>query len=273
MTKKINLIIFILAIAGLISECVALVPFDMLINKNIMYVLRSILGSVHLSFFTVNLFEHYNFTTGLELSYLNLILYVLLLFGGILFIRTEQKETRLVLFVMSVIFGSNVFYFFWNVVSRIVYFRYLGADQFWWLYMILFLAKNGVYAYFSFFVLKQIGPAGVSADQDLSEENKVEVPEDASRWKRLLHLFLDIYICFFIFSAMADVFSPWLLEPVARIMGERAAIWLLYFIASMIYFPLYEIVFGATPAKFLTSTLVVDRDGKKPSIKKIIRCV
>jgi hypothetical protein len=51
--------------------------------------------------------------------------------------------------------------------------------------------------------------------------------------------------------------------------GERGSIYIFAFVFRLIYYPFCEIILGATPAKLLTETFVVDYAGNKPDTGRI----
>jgi uncharacterized RDD family membrane protein YckC len=63
------------------------------------------------------------------------------------------------------------------------------------------------------------------------------------------------------------IFDAWL-----GIIPEGGSPWLAFFsfVTLFCYFFLFEYFFGKTPAKFITKTTVVDINGQKPTVTKLI---
>jgi len=143
--------------------------------------------------------------------------------------------------------------------------------SYWWLNWIAGNAKNLLFAYASFFVLSHLNATKELAVSETTENSRYDVVDaDASPGQRFLHLFIDIYLCLLIFSPFMSVFGTKWLEVVTSVMGERGAIFVCYLFSSLIYFTFFELIFGATPAKFLTETRVVDLNNQKPGTKAVI---
>ncbi|MFM7129006.1 MAG: RDD family protein, partial [bacterium] len=108
-------------------------------------------------------------------------------------------------------------------------------------------------------------PEAVSNPLDI--ENKSLQPCYSDR--RLLNLFID-YICYIIFAFGIGI-------VIGKIGGEAAldAIdqipsFIFGMIIISIYYILFEATTGRTPAKYITGTMVVTVDGKKPEFGQII---
>lgn len=108
-------------------------------------------------------------------------------------------------------------------------------------------------------------PEAVSNPFDF--ENKVLQPCYSDR--RLLNLFID-YFCYLIFALG--------IGAAIGVIGGEAAVdaidqipsFLFGMIIISIYYILFEATTGRTPAKYLTGTMVVTIDGKKPGFGQIV---
>jgi uncharacterized RDD family membrane protein YckC len=82
----------------------------------------------------------------------------------------------------------------------------------------------------------------------------------------------------FILSAFVMFAGQWIFRPVEQVLGERVAMYGVVFICRMTYYTFFESLFGATPAKFLTESRVVMRNGERISfstalVRSLIRHV
>lgn len=270
MTKKVKLIVFAIALLGLFAEMMAFINWGTMQARPVQ-IIRSYLNTIQLSFFNSSLFEYHNFDSGLTLNYLNTAFYLLLLAGGIIYVVSQQRESRLIRFVLSLVFISGVIFAIWSLVAPIFYWDYYKQISFWWLNLMAAIAKNLIFAYASYFVLRYLNATKELVVAEITEDSDYdEADYNASVGQRILHLFLDIYLCLFIFSPlMGSLGSKWL-EMIATAMGERGAIYICYAFSSLLYFTFFEMIFGATPAKFLTETRVVDLNYQKASSKAVI---
>jgi hypothetical protein len=268
MTKKIKFVVYLLAILGLLTEVLALFSSNLIEGLKIVPVFRNYFSCLRLSCFKFNIFEYQNFDNGISLNYINTTFYLLLLIGAILFSISKEKESRLLNFVLSVVLISNIISLLWHIILPIFFVNLLINRDNWLILLILAIIKDAVYCYASFYILNILNPTRNNIDNS----NTIVLPEfeEVSKLKRFGHLILDGCICFFIFSKYEDIFSSSLFKFIRSHAGESFAIYAIFIISSLIYYLFFEIIFGSTPAKFLTQTKVVDEEGKKPKFEKII---
>jgi len=272
MSRNIKIIAIGLSILGLLAEMMSLFIHNLNDYGQILFTIRGFLNSLNLQFFSLNIFEYRDFGQVIGLNYINVAFYLLLLVGAIAYSASKEKETRLLRFVFSVLLISNILFIVWSLLYPIVFMDYIKGQYYWLISWVFNLAKNVGVAYLAYYALSNLNRTK-ELDVTLRETDSqpsICLSNEASRWQRFAHLLLDIYICLFIFSPFASIFGASILEPLASIFGERFAIYIYYFAASLVYFPLFEIFFGATPAKFLTETRVVDVYGHKPKVKTIL---
>jgi hypothetical protein len=262
--KNVKIIAFILAGLGLTGELLAIFDFRQGIS-NPVFIVCSYINQINLSVFNSDLFRYHNFDTGLSLNYLNTILYVLMLFGAIIFETSSGKETRLIRFSMSVVFIFHALSFIFGLISPLFYIGQLSFMSFWWVYWILGRIVNLVFLYLTWYVLfnlsKDRGP-------EIEQTEKISVAfkniNDSNNWQRFFHFILDTYLCVFIFSGFTRILNFGFLGIIEEMAGERATIYVFLLITRFLYYPFFEIILGTTPAKLLTESRVVGIDGKKP---------
>lgn len=272
MSRNIKIIAIGLAILGLLAETMTLFIHNVNDYGQFVLAIRGFLNTLNLQFFNLNIFEYRSFGQMVGLNFINVAFYLLLLVGAIAYTTSKEKETRLLRFVFSVLLISNIVFIVWSLLYPIVFIDYIKGHYSWLISWGLNLAKNVGVAYLAYYALSNLNRTKV-LDVTLRETDNqpsICLSNEASRWQRFAHLLLDIYICLFIFTPFASIFGASILEPLASIFGERFAIYIYYFAASLVYFPFFEILFGATPAKFLTETRVVDVYGHKPKVNTIL---
>ncbi|MGI9651797.1 RDD family protein [Chryseobacterium sp. RLHN22] len=218
------------------------------------------------SFTTLNL----SFTNKFEHSDIwNFIFYVLLFIGGLQFIRTKGKETRFVGFVFSVIFLEaiilllqstfyKVFIIQWeNITSKQVFYLMLS-------YVVLF----GV-LYLSFRILKIIKS---EKEIDIIKTEAKTTVTDTGKWQRFFHWIVDATIMALILIPFVISLGYWLMESdvlresegLRMFFRSRWSLYVIVFAFFFIYYPVSEILFGSTPAKFLTESRVVNSKAESP---------
>ena len=104
----------------------------------------------------------------------------------------------------------------------------------------------------------------------LMESNTL--PKVVDRATRLSHYLLDFAVMMFFLFLYAMIFDGWLgIAPHPDSNGEGSALTTLIFAGLFVLYHLvFEYFFQKTPAKFITKTSVVDKDGGKPSFKALL---
>lgn len=272
MIKRIRIIVFTIAILGISAELSALLNFEISDSKYIVHTIRGLASSLDLTFFNLASYKYYNQETWLYLNFINTIFYFLLLVGAIVYTTSKGRETRLVRFVLSIVFLSNVLFLIGNFLNPFFSPEESTDQSYWRMYWILGAFKSAVFIYVSYYVLTSLHKAKKLGNAlDESEWGSTFIANEASSWQRFGHYLLDLYLCISIFSGSAFLMeSSSFLYSVAAYAGDGSGIYVFYIIVSLIYFPFFEMIFGATPAKFLTETRVVDENNQKPGFKTIL---
>lgn len=107
---------------------------------------------------------------------------------------------------------------------------------------------------------------------DRGQNSDGKIP--ASRGKRLGNFILDAIITYFLsYLFLSPIIINFILTETVIQLGPYIigfGLWLIGILFSIGYFVLFEGIWSITPAKLITKTKVVMRDGSKPSIGKII---
>lgn len=198
---------------------------------------------------------------------LNTLLNVLLIFAVLLYYFSKERETRLLRFLISLVFISKTI---WIISS--------------FLNMLFGNFPKGAYSIFSsfFFIVIEIGfvYCAYRLLQYLGSKKEMEFstpfdPEftpptlvNATSGQRFLHLFVDCVVVLLTVSPLIEVitFQPLIrngLNNIAELIGPKALIFLLFALVRSAYYLLFEYLFQASPGKFLTETKVVQDDGEE----------
>ncbi|NJK94867.1 MAG: hypothetical protein HC905_08085 [Bacteroidales bacterium] len=165
----------------------------------------------------------------------------------------------------------NITYFIFSFLYLLFHWQQFQLQNYWWITWIIARIINVIWVYLSYFVLKGIAESK-KLDITITEAEGRIIPiaDNASGWQRLFHLITDLYLCIFIFSAIIPQLFPKITEAMGEMLGERGTIYAFVFVFRLIYYPFFEIILGATPAKFLTETRVTDEIGNKATPGKIM---
>jgi uncharacterized RDD family membrane protein YckC len=216
-------------------------------------------------FFYRNFFVDYNFNSGLVTNYFNVAFYCLMLMGAFLFWRKGSREIRLLRISYSLLLLVNVLYALNSIVGIITNPKAL-LTVYGFAFLFVYM-KIAVVLYISWFGLKTLNglrEIGVEGIGDLGQTVK------ASRWHRFFHFVVDTILASVIFFPFFQTYAADFLQKIAEGMGERTAIFLMLLVSRMLYYPFYEFLFSATPAKFFSETRVVNRRKEAISLDQSI---
>ena len=206
-----------------------------------------------------------NFRIGDESYYLNLfnILFLTLpIIGGLLYFL-NKRENRLLRFSFSVIFLARavaiMFTFFFLLLGS----KPLAAPPF--SQVALGVVINAAWMFISYQILQELHRISVVGNLD---EGSASL-KDASKLKRLINLVIDITLCLLIFSSYLFIFRGSTIAKMVSNVEPRGFLWLNLIFYRLIYYVFFETILGATPAKFITGTYVVNLNGEKPGLKTI----
>ena len=271
--KTIRIISLIAAIGGLIS-----VLNPVLLSGNFSeayYTWRMICAmafqTVYLTFIDADIliwtFRTDTFSSGLNIA--DLLFYLLFLIGAILFSIDGFKKVRLLGFCFSVVFFVQCSGLILGVINFIRRYEALKQqNQVAW--AIGFFAFNILWLFLSWYVLKTIAKHRAFVVEKFEEDGMQKaVFVSAEKGKRFVHLLVDRVMIILISSTWVwSLSTP--IEIIEDRIGDRPTVTLIYILCLFIYYPFFETVLGATPAKFLTSTKVADEFGKRPGFGTIL---
>ncbi|KQR92495.1 hypothetical protein ASG01_11290 [Chryseobacterium sp. Leaf180] len=187
----------------------------------------------------------------------------MMLIGAAIFLK-NKKDTRLIAFSMAVLLISNVTSLV-NILMFIFFILPKRNGEAYSFFPYLYPVFNIAYAVLAFMILKKIREKKV-LDTTVSETT-VKI-SDTPKMQRFIHFFVDTLIMALVFMPVAfRVFEIFLRnnETFMRTFNEsKLTLFLLLFICRFLYYPFFEIVFGSTPAKFLTESRVITSQATNP---------
>lgn len=194
----------------------------------------------------------------------------LLLVGGIIFFLKKGKDTRLIAFVFSIIMMSTIVSLI-NVVHFHLFLRpqhpEWPAPEIW--ISCLFLVIGAAYIGISYRILKIINNRKVLDIQQTERSTKIA---DTPKWQRFFHFLIDTLVMVLIFNSLLfRIFETHLKysEFFQTTMNNRFTLFLVVVIFRFLYYPFFEIIFGKTPAKFLTESRLVNYKAEKASSSSV----
>jgi len=192
--------------------------------------------------------------------------------GALLYVFSRQKETRLLRFVLSVILIQSIPTLILVLINFVLRLQ-LVFSGYYWIFWLLNILKFAALIYICWKSLKALSGAKILQESYYHDEYGTLIynPTESPRWQRFAHLITDTVICIAIFIPL--LLS--VLESALRGIDERGPAYLIIFvlllIARTIYYIFFEILLGATPAKFLTESRVVRNDAQPLSNGQIVK--
>ncbi|MDC1161976.1 RDD family protein [Tenacibaculum sp.] len=265
--KNITLISLIISLFGFVKEIVFYIfSFKGILTKVWFYNIVKYTDVVSFQLFSGNLFSYKsNFHSELESNFFELIFYTLFLVG--VYLYRKNKEKRILQFSFSVLLFSSIV----NIISLLIYFiiSYKSISFmkgyvffFFWLFIV------GVLSYYILMVL--VTSFLKKANESFSSINNVEVNFNiVSLKKRLFHFLIDAILITLILSKFLFIYPP-ALKFMSNIIGLSLTIFIVSTPFYLLYYLFFECFFKATPAKFLTQSIVVTEDRSKLNIGRIL---
>ncbi|WP_419700433.1 RDD family protein [Mucilaginibacter sp. NFX135] len=206
----------------------------------------------------------------------NLIFCALLLLGAILFVSSKGKETRLPRFAFAIIlFNKAIFTLY--ALSTILTGSLFAADGrsklVFLAYLIIRLAWIGLaWQVLDYFNKNKQLEIQTNTDEEQTTSNYVS----ASSGQRFMNLIADMIMAVLLFSTLIEmlIYSDLhnnILMRFQAVIGEKFTLLILIFIGRLLYYVPFEVAFGATPAKYLTETRVINDNGENSDFSTILK--
>ena len=259
--KFIIIFCFIVSIAELIND-----QFFTTINSNIV-IAKQFINPLNLDWILSR-----DLMASNGLNSINAIFDVLLLLGAILYTFNKTKETRLIRFVISVIFMSNVL----SLVYSAAFILFVKTDRpiSSILLNVAFYIAHSCWIYLSYNILQYFNTQK-DLQTDVIEQGDVVHTyfTEASKWYRVLHPIIDVIVTIMLFSPMGQLVAYIKFgQPMFFRMAYNSNPGMVLFdiaVCRLVYYLLFESILGITPAKLLTETRVINYEGNKPALKNV----
>lgn len=193
---------------------------------------------------------------------INNLFYTLLFIGGILYLSTSQKESRLIRFVFSVIFISKLATTLYSIL-RVIFPQNISSISTSLLYILIQFG----WIFLSYQILKILNNTKTLSTKEVRYGDYSETYFiDASLWQRLFHLITDSIIALSIFyPILKQLIWHEKLRPfftfLENFAGERFSLLIIIVICRLFFYAFSEFFLEGSPAKFLTETKVTNNKG------------
>ncbi len=124
--KNSGYVMLVIALLGLLIQLSNIFAFAS--GSPVLRFIRFYLEPVYLSYFQLRLFEYS--TDGGVIVFPNLIFYVLALIGAALYIRSKNRESRLLRFTFSIVLLSSSLLLLFRLIQIVVFFTELSWGMF-----------------------------------------------------------------------------------------------------------------------------------------------
>ncbi|MDR6942022.1 RDD family protein [Mucilaginibacter pocheonensis] len=262
--KSVVIICFAVPILGFLSE---------IYNRNYSYFIGAasdLASSLNLSWFNL---WHSIFS---NINVFNWIFYFLMLLGAIFLVASKGKETRLPRFGFAlIIFHKALFsaYAIYTLFASTLSHRLSGTILFYVLYMLSRL----VWIWLAWKVLEYFNKQKELETQTDTYGDEVSTSYvSASRQQRFMNLLIDMFMGILLFSVLIEslVYRDLhanILVKLYNVVGEKFTLIIVIAVCRLLYYIPFELLTGATPAKYFTETRVINNEGEKPGFGAVLK--
>jgi uncharacterized RDD family membrane protein YckC len=203
---------------------------------------------------------------------IKLTFFAVLLLGIVLFVQSKGRKTGVLQYAFAVIFLFDVLLFV-NILCWLTLFRSQYHTSASWKAILIWVCKLG-WTYLAWYVLKKLASFKVLAIQTFARgDYRQEEFIEAGAWYRFFNLLLDVVPIFILllynipfYASIVRSYFPDLVNHVS----DYILFAICLFVTRLIYYIINESIWGATPGKFITQTIVRDAEGRKAGFAKIL---
>jgi len=233
--------------------------------------------TVGLTFFKLDFFTFSYYVTETKFvtrSALTPLFMLLFFIGTMLYLVSKKKENRILNFCFSLVFFTNLA----SIINNII--RLISGREFYSYPLVTFyIFKSIIIVYISFVYLqkcyqqKQLVPLkgkGIRVFLNNSGDFSILKHKRASKSQRFAHYSIDSFLIIMLFSKYTFFVPRAFMIEITAMFGDRFYNFILYFIASTIYYILFEALFKTTPGKYLMNASVINYKEGKISFGQIV---
>jgi len=256
--RKIAYVLIIAGVVGIISSLLGFL-FSIVDNKIILYLWRGF------DFFAPNImptafskdlsFLWFLSENGYVFDVIGIFLCVVLLLGGIQYVKSDYQKKSILLFVLSIVFFEKILLITNSIFSLP---SFISNNEEFSVMVTIQLTHMILWAIISFFLIKKLN-VGIKV--------LLIKPRRVDKYKRFIHFVVDsIIYTLFASSQLGLSFRE-------NIDGSVFNLFVLIVLGMMYYF-VFELVLGSTPGKYLTGSKVILNDQSPlKSVNILIRTI
>jgi hypothetical protein len=215
------------------------------------------------------IFEFNIFPSGLIIYYINVLFCVIMLCGCILYYVSKFQEIFALQILFALIFFKNLVDLTFSSISIFT------AQSFELIQLFIFFthfAIKMVIVLFTYWIIKKMLSTQELISSQVGDFN-FWIP--ATKFTRIMHVLLDLIFCYLIFGDIArqllqNSFVQSIFSSLSKI-NTSLPLYLFIVIFRFGFYLVFEGIFGTTPAKMVTNTLVVNEEGKKAKFSNILK--
>ncbi len=216
----------------------------------------------------LRIFEFNMFPSGLIIYYINVLFCVIMLCGCVLYYISKFQEIFILQILFALIFLKNLVDLTFSSLSIFT------VQSFELIQLCIFFthfAIKMVIVLFIYWIIKEM----LSKQELIStQEGEFYFWIPASKLTRIAHVLLDLFFCYLLFGDIArQLVQNSIIHALLRSLGNinsSLPLYITVIIFRLIYYLVFEGIFGTTPAKIITNTLVVNNEGKKAKFSNIV---
>lgn len=217
----------------------------------------------------LRIFEFNIFQLGIQINYISVLFCAVMLGGCILYFASKFEEIMIIQMMFTLIFFKNTIELIYNGISI---FNLQSFNLIQIFIVLIYTAIKILIILFSYWIIK-----AMLSKQELisSQEGDFYFWIPVSKLTRIAHVLLDLFFCYLLFGDIArQLVQNSIIHALLRSLGNinsSLPLYITVIIFRLIYYLIFEGIFGTTPAKIITNTLVVNNEGKKANFSSIFK--
>lgn len=215
------------------------------------------------------IFEFNIFLSGIQIYYFNILFCVIMLTSCILYYTSKFEAIVPLQMLFTLIFFKN---FIDLIFTSISIFQLQGVELIQIFIYLIYFAIKSVIVLFTYWIIKKM----LNKQELIStQEGEFYFWIPATKFTRIVHVLLDLLFCYLVFGNIArQLIEISFIKSILISLGNinrTLPLYLFIIVFRFIYYIVFEGLFGTTPAKIITNTLVVNNEGKRAKFSNIFK--
>ncbi|MFT5822183.1 MAG: putative RDD family membrane protein YckC [Crocinitomix sp.] len=269
--RHIGAITLVAGILGLLPNLIAFIPIESsILSEFISPMVYAFNPTLYFNFPFSLMLTGWNDLTGMSYNYLSIIFFALTIYAYYIYQNSKGRKAKMIHFCFSVILIGQLIslaVFLITIITEPSILTHLN------LILLLGVLMTALWAYISFCIVMHFLRYEVIVDRksshDLLDDYDNSIGEKAStknltpKNDRLIHHIVDLLLVITVCSSEVWHLGGLFFWELEYAVGMSIAFLLSMLIARFIYYPFFETVFGTTPGKILTGSIVRKEDGSR----------